>query len=306
MKKRLTITVGIPAYNEEANIKNLLHSITTQNETNYRLLEIIVVSDKSNDKTEQLIKQCSKEDSRMKLFVNKKRLGQAQTQNKIVQRAKGTIIVLLNADLLLRGKNVIPELIAPLLEDSTVGMVCPKLVPTKGETLFEKIINYSVQFKNDLYEQWRGGNNLFTCRGAVRAFRKKFISKLHWPKVIGEDIYSYLACLNKGYKYIYQKNVLVWYKSPTNLHDHKRQSRRFFSNFSEMKKYFSKYLVRKEISFPIQLIIKKSLVYLIKNPLYFISYMVIVLLVQFSPSPKLSYVWEPSRSTKTGISLQLL
>ena len=51
MRKKLTVTIGIPAYNEEANVRNLLVSLLAQKETNFKLQEIIVVSDGSTDKT---------------------------------------------------------------------------------------------------------------------------------------------------------------------------------------------------------------------------------------------------------------
>ena len=56
------ITIGIPSYNEEKNIKNLLQSIIDQYNKFYILKEIII-SDDSNDKTPDIIREFAKESS---------------------------------------------------------------------------------------------------------------------------------------------------------------------------------------------------------------------------------------------------
>ena len=74
-----TLTIGIPAYNEEANIGLLLNDITLQKNRNYILKEIIVVSDGSTDSTVKKVEQASIQS--IKLIINKKRTGLANVQN---------------------------------------------------------------------------------------------------------------------------------------------------------------------------------------------------------------------------------
>jgi len=88
-----TLTIGIPAYNEEANIGLLLNDITLQKNRNYILKEIIVVSDGSTDSTVKKVEQASIQS--IKLIINKKRTGLANVQNplqKLSHRAMCTII----------------------------------------------------------------------------------------------------------------------------------------------------------------------------------------------------------------------
>jgi glycosyltransferase involved in cell wall biosynthesis len=47
MKKNMTVTIGIPAYNEAANITSLLMALLAQNTPNFKLESIIVASDGS-------------------------------------------------------------------------------------------------------------------------------------------------------------------------------------------------------------------------------------------------------------------
>jgi len=55
MKKLITVSIGIPAYNEEANIGKLLSSLIKQKEAGFIIKEIIVVSDQSTDKTDEIV-----------------------------------------------------------------------------------------------------------------------------------------------------------------------------------------------------------------------------------------------------------
>lgn len=55
--KKLTVTIGIPAYNEEQNIGHLLVNIFNQSTSIAILDEIIIVSDGSTDNTIKAIKK---------------------------------------------------------------------------------------------------------------------------------------------------------------------------------------------------------------------------------------------------------
>ena len=81
--KKPTVTIGIPAYNEEANIGVLLRAIVKQRETDFVLKKIIVVSDKSTDNTANEVKKIK--DSRIKLIENRVRRGKVYNQNKIFE-----------------------------------------------------------------------------------------------------------------------------------------------------------------------------------------------------------------------------
>lgn len=110
MKQLPTVTIGIPAYNEEANIQKLLKALLQQKTTNYRLEKIIVVSDGSTDRTEELVKSIKRK--QILLLINKRRLGLNATQNKILRKSKSDILVLFDADVLPKDKNCVASLIS--------------------------------------------------------------------------------------------------------------------------------------------------------------------------------------------------
>ena len=56
---KITLSIGIPAYNEQANIRNLLDSIFMQKRDRFEISEVIVLSDASSDQTNNIVKNYS-------------------------------------------------------------------------------------------------------------------------------------------------------------------------------------------------------------------------------------------------------
>lgn len=297
MKKKLSVTIGIPAYNEEVNIKLLLNNLLLQNRTIWRLEKIIVVSDRSTDKTDEIVRSFRRP---IILYKNKKREGTALSQNKILKKNKSDILILLNADVLPKGRNFINRLIKGFTRQEKIGIIGAKTEPLKAKTIFERIINYSVQVKTSLYEQINKGNNLYLCHGRARAFSKEFINKFKWKPTLGEDAYSYLACLMRGFKFVYEPNALILYRSPQNLSDHMKQSVRFLKGNNSEKKYFKSSIVKKEYYIPKILLIKVIFKYFIKNPLYSLAYSLIFICVLAKTffNEKVDMLWDMSTTSK--------
>lgn len=300
MNKKLTITIGIPAYNEGANIRFLLKSLVDQKEDRFKLIEIIVISDCSTDNTESEVKKIK--DKRINLIINKKRSGQVLVQNTIVNIFKGGLLVLLNGDILIKNKDFISRFIAPVLDYKKVGLVSIRPVPLPATTFFEKIINFSVAYKYSFFERWKNGRNLFTCRGSARVFSRKFAKICIWPKVRGEDAFSYLNAIVNGFDYRYVSHEQVFIKSPEHLGDHLNQSKRFFSNSGELYTYFSKDFVKKECTIPASIILSQSIIYFCKNPVYFLAYLAISVYSKLTPPLQAGHIWESPATTKKLIS----
>lgn len=299
MKK--TVSIGIPAYNEGDNIKKLLSSVLMQKQDVFKILEIVVVSDGSTDGTDNKVMDLK--NNKIKLIRNKERIGQVMTQNVLVEKLTGDILVVLNADIIIKDRFFIRKLIEPIIKDKNVGIVSPAIIPVPSSNLFERIINYSVQLKTKIYESWKKGNNVYLCHGRARAFSRKFIKKLRWEKVLSEDAYSYLLCVKNGFKFVYQPKTEVYYKSPMNFIEHKRQSSRFLNSISEFLPHFEKQFLKREYSIPVSIIFKNIILSLLKSPFYLCAYIVIFLLVKVSPYKNIDLTYEiPSISRRLRLS----
>lgn len=290
MKK--SVSIGIPAYNEESGIKKLLSSILAQHQDIFNIKEIVVVSDGSTDGTDS--RALEMKNKIIKLFRNDKRIGQVLTQNVIVKKLTGDIFVLLNADIIIKDSFFIQKLIEPIIKDNNVGIVSPSIIPVPSSNFFEAIINYSVALKNRIYKTWKNGSNVYICHGRARAFSKEFIKDFVWKRVLSEDAYSYLLCLKNGFKFVYQPKTQVYYKSPQRFTEHKIQSSRFLSNISELLPYFQKQFLKREFEIPRSIILKNIALSLLNNPFYLIVYTVIFLAIKIFPHKKIDLTYEVS------------
>ena len=89
------VTVLITAYNEENDIRAKLENTLLLDYPKEKL-EILVASDGSTDKTDEIVKQLS--ESGVKLFRQEGRKGKTFTQNKAVEQATGEIILIFRRD----------------------------------------------------------------------------------------------------------------------------------------------------------------------------------------------------------------
>ena len=273
-----SITIGIPAYNEEANIKYLLKLLLDQKLKNAAIHEVIVVSDGSTDGTVLQVK--SLKDKRIRLIDRKKRLGILKTQNEVLKHSHGDILVLLDADVLPVNNSFIEELTKPIIVDKSISLVGADTISVAPRTFFEKIITDSHEFKKYIYRKIRNQNNIYLCHGRARAFSKIFYTHLRWPDSPPEDAYSYLFCINNGYKFAFAPKAKIFFRSPTTFKDHLKQSYRFFIGMKQMEKYFSYEFVRNQYHIPKVVFWGSLFKYLIKKPLTLSMYLLILVYIR--------------------------
>ncbi len=295
---KLSVSIGIPAYNEGKNIKDLILSLLDQRCSNFILKEIIIISDLSSDNTEAEVK--SIKNSRIKLFRNKKRLGQALGQNKILKSFAGDVLVLINADVLPKNKFLLEELIAPFYSQKYLGIVGGKVTPVKSESFLENIINVSVLMKTELYKKINHGRNIYLCHGRIRALSRNFAKSFKWKGVLSEDSFSYISCVQKGFTFLYEPKAEVLYRSPQSLNDHLKQSARFFQGKRELEAIFGKDKVNSYFHISKNLILENLAIYFFKYPNYFLSYICILIFSRFFliKGKKYHARWEASESSK--------
>ena len=88
------VSIVIPVYNAENNIKVCLNSIIKQT---YKNIEIICINDGSKDSSEKIIKEYKKKDSRI-ILINKPNSGVSDTRNLGIETSKGEYIMFIDAD----------------------------------------------------------------------------------------------------------------------------------------------------------------------------------------------------------------
>ncbi|MBU0530724.1 MAG: glycosyltransferase [Candidatus Aenigmatarchaeota archaeon] len=134
-RKLPSVSVLIPAYNEERNIKNTIKSIFSIDYPKH-LLEIIVVNDGSTDKTKKIITQMKKQ-YKLKIINNHTNMGKAHSLNRALKVARGELVACMDADSIVESA-IIRKMI-PYLDDPKVASVTPSLKVWKTRNFLERM-----------------------------------------------------------------------------------------------------------------------------------------------------------------------
>ncbi len=122
------VTVLITAFNEEGAIRKKIEN-TLQIDYPPDKLEILVASDGSTDRTDEIVREFA--DRGVKLFRQEGRVGKTATQNHAVERASGEIILFSDATTAYR-KDVFHKLL-PNFADPDVGCAAGRLIYVDDE-----------------------------------------------------------------------------------------------------------------------------------------------------------------------------
>ena len=224
----LNCSIGIMAYNEEANIGRLLESLSKQKLSQVEIKEIIVVASGCTDNTEQIVKEHAHRNPKVKLLVQKQRKGKASAINLFLSHAKGDILVLESADTLPAGETI-EKLLAPF-NNPQVGMTGGRPWPINGSNGF---LGYAAKFL------WWMHHRLSLREpklGEIVAFRN-FIKQIPYDTAVDEACIEALVT-QAGYKKCYVKDAFVYNKGPENLADFLKQRRRIYTGHVHLKKTY--------------------------------------------------------------------
>lgn len=239
-----SITIGIPAFNEQANIGYLLEDLLKQKFQSLILKKILVISDGSKDKTVEVVKSVKAKKGVITIISYKARKGRAERQNEIMKKADTNVLVLLDADVLITDPLFLEKISKPILHGADLTSVRVEEIVEKN--WMGKILAESMDFKRTLFERVNRGNNLYTCHGRARAFSKRLYKQIKFKESVGEDAYSYLYTRYCGFKYKFVKNTQIFYKLPETFSDHEKQSIRFFKAQKKFTKEFGSQFLDQE------------------------------------------------------------
>lgn len=82
-----TITVMIPAYNEEKNLEQAVNSVLKELENRFTKYEILIFNDKSSDKTPEIANKLALKNKNIKVIHNKKNMGMGYNYMEGVKRS---------------------------------------------------------------------------------------------------------------------------------------------------------------------------------------------------------------------------
>jgi len=212
----LEISIGIMAYNEEANIGRLLESVISQRFDHGRLNEIFVVASGCTDRTEDIVRKFVERDGRIRLLSQARREGKASAINLFLSKAAGKVFILESGDTI-PDPGTLDHLVAPF-EDDRIGMTGAHPVPVNPSDTF---VGFSVNLMWNLHHKIA----LLTPKlGELVAFRD-VVRKIPGDTAVDEA--SIEAIIRKaGYELRYVPEAIVRNKGPENIKDFLKQRRR--------------------------------------------------------------------------------
>jgi len=215
----IACSMGIMAYNEEANIGRMLEALVSQRLSKVSLSEIVVVASGCTDRTELIVQDWMRRDERIRLIVQPRREGKASAINQFLPRAKEKIVVLCCADLL-PAADAIEELVAPFA-DPSVGMTAARPAPVNNPKTF---MGFAAHLLWNLHHQV----NLRSFKaGEMIAFRKIFEQIPYYTSVDEACMEPVIRC--QGFEGRYVPTAIVHNKGPVTVADFLRQRRRIYA-----------------------------------------------------------------------------
>ena len=195
-----SISIIISAYNEEKVIAQRINNIKNL-DYDFNKLELIIGSDCSSDKTNEILTQKSQEHSWVRALIFSTRRGKATVLNDLVQLAKNEILVFTDANTKF-DKNALTKLVSRF-SDKTVGGVCGRLELEEPADHFEKSNREKLYWKYETHLKNLEGNFgiLIAANGGIYAIRKQLFVKFPDHEAITDDLYQTFSVLNQGYQF---------------------------------------------------------------------------------------------------------
>ena len=152
-------------------------------------------------------------------------------------------------DDVLFDKHAIANILNAFKKNPNVTMVGARILPTPAKTFFEKIIETGIKVNYFTGKNWKNGDNYLLASGRCLAFKTTQENK------------------RKNGQFLAVDTAVVYNKSPQNLKEHLKQSKKFQYSQEELSKYMDASLV-KEYSFPKALMVRAFINEFLKNPVY--------------------------------------
>jgi biofilm PGA synthesis N-glycosyltransferase PgaC len=183
------------------------------------IAEIVVVASGCTDRTEEIAREFTAQDRRIKLYTQPQREGKASAINLLLQNARQEIIVLESADTL-PGPDTIENLAVPFA-DPNVGMTGGRPVPTNDPRKFMGYIAHLM---------WNLHHRVSLHRpkmGELIAFRNVF-RQIPRDSAVDEASIEPLI-LGQGMTLRYVPEAIVYNRGPETVSDFFKQRRRIYA-----------------------------------------------------------------------------
>lgn len=223
-----TVTIAIPAYNEEANIGAILDSLLLQKQKKVVLKNIWVYTDGSQDRTVEIVRKKAKRSKLLKIIKGRTQKGKFFRLNQIFKANTSDALIVLDADIGLVGEYFVEKFALALLKDKKAQLVSAHEVPLMPKGFIGRVIASSYVMWDYIRLSVPNGDHVQNLYARATAYKKEFAKGLYIPdKATEERLYLYLMAKRvDGYRLTYSAVIRYW--PVTTVHDYAMLSERAF------------------------------------------------------------------------------
>ena len=199
------VTIITAAFNEQAHIGATIDNKMRQDYPPDRL-DMIVVSDASADRTDDIVREFAAREPRVQLLRNEARAGKTAGLNLAIPRARGDIVVFADANSIYR-----PDAIAKLVRnfaDPRVGYVTGimRYVSADGSLVGDGCSAY-MRYENALRLAETRIGSIVGVDGGVDAIRRELYRPMRADQL--PDFVAPLSVAEQGYRVIYEPEAVL-------------------------------------------------------------------------------------------------
>jgi len=238
--QEISITIGIPTYNEGDNIYTFFEQLVEQiDQLVYEFEFEIIIVDDSTDNTPQILDKVRLTYSNLSIQVihNNIRMGAAHAWDTILQKAIGKIIVLLDADIKLE-KDCIKKLIASITGE--VGLCASNTLPQSNNiTRYSRAASFIAYWLRSVRLQ---GLSQYTTMGRALSLEGEVAKAFRIPNdIIAIDLYLQCLVMQAGKLVTYNDEAVIYFVPPSSKNDFYSQIVRAIRGHAQISELVSKF-----------------------------------------------------------------
>ena len=235
------ISVLIAAYNEEKVISRRIDNLTNLVER-FPEMEVLIGSDNSVDKTDEILRTMSKKYKWLKFYSFKVRNGKAGILNELSKLAKNPILVFTDANTEFHAEAV--EKLVSGFQNERVGGVCGRLILKDDLVNKNESVEESKYWKYETIIKILEGKLgiLIGANGGIFAIRKELYETIPIEKPVTDDLFLTLSILKKGYEFIYNYDAIAYEDVGLDIPTEYKRKVRFSSTNFQIISFFKEFV----------------------------------------------------------------
>lgn len=200
-----TVTVLTAAHNEERQIGATVYNKLEQDYPP-ALLRVLVVSDASTDRTDEIVRALAEQDGRVTLLRNPQRQGKTAALNLAMRQIDSEVVIFADANSMYRS-DAIRRLMAPLA-DPDVGYVTGRMLYVDSDgTLVGDGCSAYMKYENALRSVETRLGSIVGVDGGVDAIRRRLYRAMEPDQL--PDFVLPLRVVEQGYRVVYEPGAVL-------------------------------------------------------------------------------------------------